>query len=272
MLAFFTSGSYVAIASSVFFNAYLRIDGTDCNATSNNGCGVVNAQYYNNGSYPVTNPVTFEYLQLHQNSDGSWCIGSWYFPHNTVRGQFPNCTNLSDPNEGCGKVNLQYESTTGTDCTSDRPFTINYYGNNRWSFQSVKFPNSYLRMNATMCTAFESPGCPVTVNGRWFPTGSGPGPTDWEMFNIMYMGLPASPVIQQNLVLSEKSALSPGTTVAIVVPIVLFALLAAASVYWFFVKPRFSPYSFSDPNEETSTNEVELEQEQTKENSESDSQ
>jgi len=177
------SGLTYAIESIQFSGVYLRMDGSGCTSMTGPGCGTVNAQY-TQGPY--------EEFILHQNADGYWGIESKQFPNAYLRMDGSGCTASNGAGEG--SVNAQYYAS-GSDTGGYEEYEIVQLSNpdGAVAFQSVSFPNCYVRLDGSGITSFNGNG-EGTVNGQYYSPGTVPGPGTYEMYNLV--PLPSTVSIQ----------------------------------------------------------------------------
>ena len=190
--------SMVAINSVRFPNAFLRIDGTGVTQSEGGGSGIVNCQFYQQGSVPsanVGNDEVFELIPLGELSTGQgYAIQSLNHPHAFLR--IDGSTTTQFEGAGSGSVNCQYYSSGSyprNNSTDYEHFIIGvavlatessptYY-----SIGSGLFPGVFLRIDGLHVTQSEGAGSGV-VNCQYYSPGTAPSSIDdYEVFNIIYL-------------------------------------------------------------------------------------
>jgi hypothetical protein len=144
----------ITIRSTFFSNAYLRMDGSGVTSSLANGGGSVNCQH-GAGAY--------ERFRVRPQPDGSVAIESAFFDKVFLRMSAAGFTSMQD--QGGGTVNCQFNAG------STEKFWARDQADGSVAFESVAYPNVWLRMDATNVTSFTDAGS-GTVNCQY--GGAGP--------------------------------------------------------------------------------------------------
>lgn len=131
----------ITIRSTAFPNVYLRMDGTGVTTATDAGSGKVNCQF------SAGAPGSYEKFRLRRQTDGTFSIQSEAFPNAYLRIDGTGVT--TQTTDGGGTVNCQFNANGGL----YERYRLNAQANGSFSFESVAFPNVYLRMIGTGVTA-----------------------------------------------------------------------------------------------------------------------
>lgn len=141
----------ITILSTYFANVYLRMDATGVTSFTDPGGGRVNCQF---------NVGPWTSFRVRPQPDGSYAFESAAFPKAFLR---MDGTGVPTTMAGGGTVNCQY----GADVYEK--YKLRPQANGSFSFESVAFPNIYLRMVGSGVTATSGPGglvnCQINANG-----------------------------------------------------------------------------------------------------------
>ena len=144
----------VTIGSRNYPNVYLRMDGTGVTAFNGNGGGQVNCQY--------TADATEKY-KVRAQADGSYALESVAFPNVFLRLDGSGVTTQTA--NGGGWANCQYGPPGAYE-----KFQVRAQADGSFSFESVAFPNVFLRLVGTGVTATTATGGGL-VNAQFNASG-----------------------------------------------------------------------------------------------------
>ncbi len=144
----------ITIRSASYTNVYLRMDGTGVTTTGPGG-GTVNCQY---------GTSTKEKYRARAQADGSYSFESVAFPRVYLR---MDGTGVTTTGPGGGTVNCQF--LAGTPGAYEK-YKLRSQPNGSFSFESVAFPNVFLRLVGNGVTATTNTGsgivnCQFNANG-----------------------------------------------------------------------------------------------------------
>ncbi|MFL6115778.1 MAG: papain-like cysteine protease family protein [Catenulispora sp.] len=131
----------VTIGSTAFSNVFVRLNGTGVASASDNGGGVVNAQFTADSN---------SRFKVHANADGSYSFESTAFPNVYLRLDGRGVTTTTSA--GGGTVNAQYGAGPY------ESYKLHTNSDGSYSFESAAFPNVYLRLDGTGVTSTTSTG------------------------------------------------------------------------------------------------------------------
>lgn len=145
----------ITIRSTFFPNVRIRVDGSGVTSTQSGGGGWVNAQYGPAGPY--------EKVKARVQPDGTVAFESAEFPKVYMRVDGTGLT--ANQAQGGGLVNCQFN------VGNTEKFRVRDQADGSVAFESVAFPNVWLRLDATGVTAFNGNGV-GTVNCQFGGAGA----------------------------------------------------------------------------------------------------